>query len=128
MKLKASLFILFFVFLASSAAHAQVDRRVGREQYKPTKRKQEKVDFVEESVKYLTKELKLDDFQEAAVKSVIEDERTTIKVINEAQGLSADEKKAKAREISTRIYKKVMPLLTPEQAEKYTKMEEAKKF
>ncbi|RWX02580.1 hypothetical protein [Flavobacterium cerinum] len=128
MKLKASLFILFFMFLASSAASAQVDRRIGREQYKPSKRKQEKVDFVEESVKYLTKELTLDDFQEAAVKSVLEDERGTITAINQAQGLSADEKKAKAREISTRIFKKVLPLLTPPQVEKYTKMEEAKKF
>lgn len=128
MKLKASLFILFFVFFASFAANAQVDRRVGREQYKPTKRKQEKVDFVEESVKYLVKELTLDDFQEAAVKSVIEGERNTIMAINATQGLSADEKKAKASEISTRIYKKVLPLLTPTQAEKYTKMEEAKQF
>lgn len=128
MKLKASLFILFFVFLASSAANAQVDRRIGREQYKPTKRKQEKVDFVEESAKYLAKELTLDDFQEAAVKSVIENERNTIMTINTTQGLSSDEKKAKAREISIRIYNKVLPLLTPPQAEKYTKMEEAKKF
>ena len=73
MKLKASYLILLLALISTTAAEAQVDRRVGREQYKPSRRKQEKVDFVVQSTDYLVKELTLDDFQKAAVKNIIEE-------------------------------------------------------
>ncbi len=56
------------------------------------------------------------------------DEKDAIMAINEATDMSDLEKKDKTRDISQRIYKKIMPLLSKEQGEKYTKMEEAKKF
>jgi hypothetical protein len=128
MKLKASFILIFFVFLFSTELSAQVDRSVGPSQYKRAKNKNEKTDFVEQSTDYLTKELKLDDFQKAAVKNIIEEERENITNLNADKDITHDEKRDRASAISARIYKKVLPLLSKEQAEKYTKMEESKKF
>lgn len=128
MKLKASYIFLLFAALFTTTASAQVDRRIGQGQYKRSRGKAEKIDFIQESTDYLAKELKLDDFQKAAVKSIMSDEKDAIMAINEATDMSDLEKRDKTREISQRIYKKVMPLLSKEQGEKYTKMEEAKKL
>jgi len=128
MKLKASYFILLFAILYTAIASAQVDRRVGQGQYKRGTQKQGKYDFVEESTNYLTKELKLDDFQKAAVKTILADEKDNVTLLGEDKEMTELEKKDKLREMSQRIYKKTLPLLSKEQAEKYTKMEEAKKF
>lgn len=128
MKLKASFILIVFAFLFSTELSAQVDRRIAPMQYKRDMKKQEKVDFVEQSTDYLAKELKLDDFQKAAVKTIIEEERENITNLNSDKDMTFDEKRDKSSAISTRIYKKVLPLLSKDQAEKYTKMEESKKF
>ncbi len=128
MKQRVSYLLLLFAVLFTTAASAQVDRRIGQGQYRRNPRTGEKRDFIQESTDYLTKELKLDDFQKAAVKSIMSDEKDAIMAINEATDMSDLEKKDKTRDISQRIYKKIMPLLSKEQGEKYTKMEEAKKF
>jgi len=128
MKLKASYLILLLILVFTTASSAQVDRRVGREQYKPSRKKVEKKDFVETSTEYLVKELTLDDFQKAAVKNIIEEERENITNLNQAQGITADERRDRALAISNRLYTKITPLLSKTQAEKYTKMEEEKKF
>ncbi|MFD2601019.1 hypothetical protein [Flavobacterium suzhouense] len=128
MKLRASFILIVFAFLFSTEVSAQVDRRIAPNQYKRDSRKPEKVDFVEQSTEYLTKALTLDDFQKAAIKEIIEGERESIMNLNTNRDMSADERRDKASAISARIYKKVLPLLSKEQAEKYTKMEESKKF
>jgi len=128
MKLKASHLILLLTLVFTTVAEAQVDRRVGREQYRPSRVKKEKVDFVEQATEYLVKELTLDDFQKAAIKNIIEEERQNITNLNAIQGMTTEEKKERSQIISARIYKKVLPLLSKTQGEKYTKMEEEKKF
>lgn len=129
MKLRASIIILFIAFFMSAEASAQVDRRVGREQYKRSKNKNEKRDMVEESVNYLVKELTLDDFQKAAVNNILEEEREAITNFGkESKTMSRNEQKDKAMAISRRIYNKVLPLLSKTQAEKYTKIEDEKTF
>lgn len=128
MKLKASLILIFFAVLFSTELSAQVDRSVAPSQYKRDRKKPEKVDFVEQSTNYLTKTLNLDDFQKAAVKNIIEEERENIMALNTEQKITSDERRDRSSAISARIYKKVLPLLSKEQAEKYTKMEESKKF
>lgn len=128
MKLKASYLILLLTLIFTTAASAQVDRRVGREQYKRSRPKQEKKDFVEQSTEYLVKELILDDFQKAAVKNIIEEERENITNLNQAQGITSDERRDRALAISNRLYTKITPLLSKTQAEKYKKMEDEKKF
>ena len=128
MKLKASHLVLLLTLVFTSVAEAQVDRRVGREQYRPSRGKKEKVDFVEQATEYLVKELTLDDFQKAAIKNIIEEERENITNLNAVQGMTTEERKDRSQIISARIYKKVLPLLSKTQGEKYTKMEEEKKF
>lgn len=128
MKLKASFILIIFAFLFSTALSAQVDRRIGSSQYKRDSKKGEKVDFVEQSTNYLTKELSLDDFQRAVIKNIIEEERENINNLNTDKDMTKDEIRDRSAAISARIYKKVLPQLSKTQAEKYTKMEESKKF
>lgn len=129
MKRKASFILIVFAFLFTTQLSAQVDRRIGTSQYKrDVKKGGEKIDFVQQSTDYLAKELTLDDFQKAAVKNIIEEERENIMALNTDKSMSSDERREKYAAISGRIYKKVLPLLSKTQAEKYTKMEEAKKF
>lgn len=128
MKLKLTYILLFFAFFFSATTYAQVNRNIAREQYKRPKKDKKNYDFVEQSVNYLTKELKLDDFQKAAVKDILEGERVAITELSEDREMMSDVRADKAREISNRIYKKVIPLLSKDQAAIYTKMEESKKF
>jgi len=128
MKLKASFILIIFAFLFTTELSAQVDRRIAPSQYKRDRKKGGKVDFVEQSTDYLAKELTLDDFQKAAIKDIIEGERENIMNLNSEKDITTDERRDKASAISGRIYKKVLPLLSKDQADKYTKMEESKKF
>lgn len=129
MKRKSILSILALVALfATATVSAQVNRSIGNQQYKNPKPKKVKQDIVEQSVQYFTMELKLDDFQQAAAREIIEAERVTMTELNEAHDITINERKDRAAAISDRIYKKMVPLLSKEQAEKYTKMQEARKF
>lgn len=128
MKFKTSYLILLFTILFATAASAQVDRRIGRGQYKRAKKEPQKVDLVEQSTEYLAKELTLDDFQKAAARNVIAGEKDAIMLVNEDREMLSDVKRDKMKEISTRIYNKIVPLLSTEQAEKYKKLEETKKY
>ena len=128
MKLKATYLLVLFAVLFTTAASAQVDRRIGQGQYRRGSQKQGKVDYAEESANYLQKELKLDDFQKAAVKNILNDEKDAVTALGENKDMTDMERRDKYREISQRIYKKVFPLLSKEQGEKYTKMEESRKI
>jgi hypothetical protein len=127
MKLKAFILIVF-AFLFTSELSAQMDRTIAPSQYKRDRKKGEKVDFVQQSADYLAKQLTLDDFQKAAVKNILEEERESIMALNSGEKITLDERRDKSAAISSRIYKKVLPLLSKPQAEIYTKMEESKKF
>lgn len=128
MKLKLTYILLFFTFFLTATTYAQMNRGIAREQYKRPKKERKAYDFVEQSANYLAKELKLDDFQKAAVKDILENERVAITTLNAERDMMSDVRKDKAREISDRIYKKILPLLSKDQAAIYTKMEESKKF
>ncbi|MGQ2982616.1 hypothetical protein [Flavobacterium sp.] len=129
MKLRISHILLLALFFVSATTYSQVDRRIGRSQYKRD-RNAKNTDFVQQSVDYLTRELKLDDFQKAAVREILEDERDHITELRQSQGkdVTLDERRDKAKAISDRIYNKVIPILSKDQAAIYTKMEESKKF
>lgn len=128
MKLKASFILIVFAFLFTTELSAQMDRTIAPSQYKRDRKQGEKVDFVQQSADYLAKQLTLDDFQKAAVKNILEEERESIMALNSGEKITLDERRDKSAAISARIYKKVLPLLSKPQAEIYTKMEESKKF
>jgi len=131
MKTKISLALLLFVFLFSADAFAQVDRSVAPGQYRrgpSNKDKGKKLDYIEQTTAYYTKEFSLDDFQVAAVRQVLEAERDNLEDLRNAQGITTDEKRDKAFAITSRIDNKIMPMLNPEQLEKYKKFLEKRKL
>lgn len=128
MKFKATYILFFIAFLFSVEAAAQMDRRVGRQQYKRERGTAEKQDVVEKSVEYLAKELKLDDFQKAVVNKIMEEERLALTGLQEDRESTIEERKEKARIISDRIYNKIIKHLSAEQIAKYTKIQDERKF
>ena len=131
MKFKAYHILLFFALLFATEASAQVDRRVGPNQYRRTtnkNKKGEKPDFVQITVDYYTKELKLDDFQKAAVRTIMEEQREPINDLMETQGITNDERRDRGKAINDRIDEKIKPVLSSEQLKKYTEIQEKRKF
>ena len=133
MKTKISYLILAFTFLITATAFAQVDRSVAPGQYRrgTAKGKAEKIkhlDYIDQTTEFYVKEFTLDDFQAAAVKQVLEAERDNLEMLRNAQDITTDEKRDKAYAITTRIDAKVIPMLNPEQLEKYKKFQEKRKL
>lgn len=132
MKTKLIFLSIFFVALFSNEAYSQygsnningVDRSIGSSvrQNKPTKRNEPK-DYAETIVDYLNKELKLDGLQQAAVKTIINDNKGSIEEIT-AMDISYAEKKDKILVINDKIDKDILKLLSKEQSDKYLKMKE----
>ena len=100
-----------------------VDRSIGRvPQAARAKDKDKKeVDMVEVTVNYLDKKLNLDDFQQAAITKVYNEYKPDVMLVSATDEPIAV-KKAKMREITEEIDKKVMAYLSDEQAEEYKKM------
>ena len=130
--------ILVFAFMlfAGSDAIAQyipytgagVDRRIDRQRYAPkTKNKEalakkKDMDLPEVMTNHLAKELKLDDFQKAAVKMIYEDHKNDILEISQNQEDTSQVLKEKFRLLSEKIDSKIIPLLSEDQAKAYQKM------
>jgi hypothetical protein len=128
MKSKFVYIAFLFAFLFCATAQAQmVDRSVGQSQYKRGKKKGEKKDFIQITVEYYTKELSLDDFQVAAVKEVLEEQKTAITNLSTQQGITDEERKDKANAINDKIDGGIKPLLSPDQLKKYEALQEKRK-
>ncbi|RZJ73382.1 MAG: hypothetical protein EOO45_10240 [Flavobacterium sp.] len=129
MKLKTVFIALFFTLFFSTAAFAQMDRTIGREQYKRSKGKngKEKQDFVIITAQYYAAELKLDDFQAAAVREIIEKERDAIMTLSEDKDATELERKDRGREIADKIEANMKPLLSNDQLEKFALLREKRK-
>jgi hypothetical protein len=123
--------LLFTLLLSTSAAFSQSigrnyrDRNYGGETTRKSSEK--KYDFVEEALKFYTKELNLDDFQQAAVRTVLEEQRDPINQLMAAKGITTDERRDRGKAINDRIGEKMKPLLTEDQFKKYTVLQEKKK-
>lgn len=127
MKLKFSYIALFAAFIFTSVSYAQVDRTASPRQYNQPKNNKSTYDFVENNVTYLTKQLKLDDFQAAAIRGIFQREKDGLMQITQNEDLRDVEKMDKAKVITDRITENIMKLLSPEQAEKYTTILEKNK-
>ncbi len=130
MKLKAHYLVLFFGLLLSISAYGQVDRRIGSNQYKraPKNKDAKSTDFVEQTVNYYTKELKLDDFQQAAVRNIIKEQKDPINELMAAKDITNDERRDRGKAINDIIDAKMKPLLSEDQLKKYNEMQEKRKF
>jgi hypothetical protein len=131
--MKLKMYILLFIsFFFATATFAQGgvgrgnrERNYGGQTARPKNDK--KYDFVAEAVKHYTKELKLDDFQQAAVRNVFEEQREPINELMATKGITADERRDRGRAINDRIGEKIKPLLSEEQFKKYTELQDKKK-
>lgn len=129
MKFRFAFILLIASLFFSAEAFAQVDRSIAPGQYKRPKKsnKNKEIDFVGETVKYLTKELKLDDFQAAAVREALEAEKDKLMEIAKDQDMRTPEKRDRTQEVTDRIDAKILKLLSPEQVEKYKVIQEKNK-
>jgi hypothetical protein len=86
------------------------------------------VDFVDQTVTYYTKELKLDDFQQAAVRNIIEEQRNPVNELMAAKGITNDERRDRGKAINDNIDTKLIKLLSEEQKTKYKVLQDKRKF
>ena len=102
-----------------------VDRRIDTQRNKKSIRKNKDEKPKDISVlmsDYLAKELKLDDFQKAAVKSVYDERKDEILALSQNQADTRDVITDKFRIISEEIDKEIFPLLSEEQKTAYQKI------
>ena len=128
MKFKLHFLIVVFALLFSEMSFAQVNRNVAPGQYRMPKPKTGKVDYVEQTVAYYTKELTLDDFQAAAVKEIINEEKDNISAMREQTDATLDEKRDRSKAINDRIDTKIKAILSPDQLKKYEDMIAKRKY
>ena len=126
MKFKIYHIALFLGLLFTVSASAQVDRSIGRQQYQRPPAKKEKKDFVQLTVEYYKKELKLDDFQVAAVREIIESEKDRLTALMEDKSATMEERKDRAKAIYDRIDEKTLPLLDDKQKQRYKEIRKIK--
>lgn len=142
MKTIKNLLLVFAFLMGSATAFAQyydpyngtgagVDRTIDTQRNAPRTRNKEKlnkkIDIVEETVKQLDKKLKLDDFQKAAITVIYNDNKDEIMGIVE-QDIPRAAKIQKGKELSEKIDKEILKLLSKEQAEKYQEIIDDRKY
>jgi len=124
--------ILFFTFCSNNAFSQYngsningVDRSIGSgvRGNRPSKSTPEKMDYAETAAQYLKKELNLDGLQEAAVKSIMNDNKGSLEEISK-MNISYEEKRDKMQLVNDKINRDIIKILSKEQAEKYNKMKE----
>jgi len=131
MKIHTGLAILIGFLLISSSSFSQGGRMnggrnsgMGMGMGNPAqaggsgKSSRDKVDPIQASINNLDKELKLDDFQKAAISVTMKDNQASMQEIA-SSNLGADEKMDKMKVIRDKIYNGIIEVLNPEQKEKY---------
>lgn len=121
--------VVFFCFTAAaSAQYGGMDRRIGAGQYQSIPKKKVKKDFTELTLDHLKKELSIDDFQSAAIKSILDKYKGEVNAINEDKALSHNERKGKSIIIVEKIDTEIFPLLSEEQSEKFKALIAKRKY
>ena len=131
MKFRAYYIFLALAIFISAASYAQVDRRIGSGQYRraPKPKDGKSTDFVDQTVEYYTKELKLDDFQQAAIRTIVEEQRDAINELMAAKEITSDERRDRAKAINDKIDAKIVPILSEDQKTKYkTTIQDKRKY
>ena len=102
-----------------------VDRSIGSSgrQNKVNKKKVEKKEYSDIYTEFMTKEVKLDGLQQAAVKSIVQEHQDSLEEIAKSN-LPAMEKRDKMQLINDKIDVKILKILSKEQSEKFLKLKE----
>jgi len=130
MKPKILFFILVFFACYSNDCYSQfygnnrANRPMGMDtDNRSSKKKNEKYDYAEAVVTHLNKELKLDGLQQAAIKTIVNDNKNSLEEISKMD-IPYPEKKDKMNVINEKINSSILQLLSKEQAEKFNKLQE----
>jgi len=75
------------------------------------------------SADQMAKELNLTDDQKTKVKAALADQQTKMKALRDDKSLSREDRRAKGKEIREATQAKIKGILTPEQMEKWQKMQ-----
>lgn len=148
MKLFRLLVIGFILFMGTDAlaqvydpysgmtTYGGVNRNIDRQRNAPKtknkkkleeQKKQRELDITKVMTEHLTKELKLDGFQQAAVKGIYDEHKDELTALG-TDDAPIDVIKDKAKIIADKIDAKIMPLLSKDQTETYQKMIDARKY
>ncbi len=109
-------YILFILFFFTALTFAQSGSK-----------KNEKPDYVTQTVEYYKKELELDYFQEAAVRETLESHRDALMSLMQDQNMIMAEKKEKAEKINDKIDAEILKILNPDQTKKYKDLQKKRK-
>ena len=115
-----------------------VDRSIDRQRSAPKtknkkkleeqkKEREKAMDISKVMTEYLTKKIKLDAFQEAAVKAIYDENKEEIMALS-TDDAPTDVIKDKSKIISEKIDAKIIPLLSKDQAAEYQKMIDERKY
>lgn len=125
MKIRISFIVLIMALLFTVEGYSQFNGRMGRGQYSQSQtngKKQKKPDFVEDALAYFTKELKLDDFQAAAMREILAKNKEAANALIHSGDMPQREKKDRLNDLSIKIYEEASLILSAEQIEKYKKI------
>lgn len=124
MKIRLSYILFILTIFATTEVFSQVDRSIGYNPYRNMHKKEpKKTDIVEDGIKYFTKQLNLDTFQQAAIREILKDHKQeTLDLMAVAKDMPIRERNERSTAISRKIYEEASPLLSKEQVEKYRKM------
>ena len=120
--------IIVLVLFIMSFANAQIDRRMGGQGQERTSSNKDKkpFDFVQASTESLTKQLSLDAFQAAVVKTYIEDYKKDIESLN-AIAMPTEAKSEKYQAASDKMEAKILTALNKDQVAKFKEYKNRKK-
>lgn len=122
MKTQLVFLSIFFTFLSSLESSAQynygLDRSIGAENRYNTPKKKKAYDFVKVSTENMVKELNLDGFQEAIIKTIFEDYKNAVTNINEEE-IPEQAKYEKMQIQIDKLDARIVELLNKEQKERF---------
>jgi len=131
MKIKNISLVLLITLFFTVTANAQygygtnygLDRSIGAQDRYSTPKKKKEYDFVKVSTENMVKELQLDGFQEAIIKTIFEDYKNAVTNISE-EDIPSQAKYEKMQIQIDKLDAKILDLLTKEQKVKFAAFKE----
>jgi hypothetical protein len=117
-------FIIVILLITSFKMTAQYGNNESRPYY-PNPKKGEKIDPIDSSINYLKKELILDDFQAAAIKTLIAENQNEVEKIIELQILH-DEKVDRVKALREKLDSQIKNLLSENQKKQFEIIQQKK--
>ena len=106
------------------AFSGELSRAADKLDVKPEERAGNQRMTMQDRLKQLSTQLNLTDEQKEKLKPMLQEEFTKVRELRQNDTLSREDKTAKLKELRADLQKKVETVLTPEQKEKWTKIQQ----